>query len=225
MCRLWPACIPPESAARRATRGRRWFRVVRPNNRWRCYAAAPKQVRTEHIACAKFALRRRDSWFRGQSSVSILLTLIAVGEPIRRVVQRQVARRVPGRRAVRQPARGAGAHRGLADRVQHEAPAQQPALACPGCLRRALGGSATRWTLISGGLAKGVRSPNSVRRMLPEVTPPPMSVLGSWIGSGGTTSITPPRRKSSRRGCAPVQCPPTGLPDSWPRARACRSRQ
>ena len=32
----------------------------------------------------------------------------AVGEPIRRVVQRPVARRVPGRRAVRQPARGAG---------------------------------------------------------------------------------------------------------------------
>ena len=28
----------------------------------------------------------------------------------------------------------------------------------PGYLRRALGGSATRWTLISGGLAKGVRS-------------------------------------------------------------------
>ncbi len=28
----------------------------------------------------------------------------------------------------------------------------------PSCLRRALGGSATRWTLISGGLAKGVRS-------------------------------------------------------------------
>ena len=59
---------------------------------------------------------------------------------------------------VRQPARGAGAHRGLADRVQHEAPAQQPGLARPGCLRRALGDSATRWTLISGGLAKGVRS-------------------------------------------------------------------
>ena len=56
------------------------------------------------------------------------------------------------------PARGAGADRGLADRVQHEAPAQQPGLALPGCLRRALGGSATRWTLISGGLAKGVRS-------------------------------------------------------------------
>ena len=43
-------------------------------------------------------------------------------------------------------------------RVQHEAPAQQPGLARPGCLRRALGGSATRGTLISGGLAKGVRS-------------------------------------------------------------------
>ena len=42
----------------------------------------------------------------------------AMGEPIRRVVQRPVARRVPGRRAVRQPARGAGAARGLADRVQ-----------------------------------------------------------------------------------------------------------
>ena len=82
----------------------------------------------------------------------------AVGKPIRRVVQRPVARRVPGRRAVRQPARGAGADRGLADRVQHEAPAQQPGLARPGCLRRALGSSATRWTLISGGLAKGVRS-------------------------------------------------------------------
>ena len=51
-----------------------------------------------------------------------------------------------------------GADRGLADRVQHEAPAQQPGLARPGYLRRALGGSATRWTLISGGLAKGVRS-------------------------------------------------------------------
>ena len=83
----------------------------------------------------------------------------AVGKPIRRVVQRPAARRVPGRRAVRQPARGAGADRGLADRVQHEAPAQQPGLARPGYLRRALGGSATRWTLISGGLAKGVRSP------------------------------------------------------------------
>ncbi len=82
----------------------------------------------------------------------------AVGKPIRRVVQRPAARRVPGRRAVRQPARGAGADRGLADRVQHEAPAQQPGLARPGYLRRALGGSATRWTLISGGLAKGVRS-------------------------------------------------------------------
>ena len=46
----------------------------------------------------------------------------AVGEPVRGVVQRPAARRVPGRRAVRQPARGAGA-RGLADRVQHEAPA------------------------------------------------------------------------------------------------------
>ena len=80
------------------------------------------------------------------------------GKPIRRVVQRPAARRVPGRRAVRQPARGAGADRGLADRVQHEAPAQQPGLARPGYLRRALGGSATRWTLISGGLAKGVRS-------------------------------------------------------------------
>ena len=45
-----------------------------------------------------------------------------VGEPLRRVVQRPAARRVPGRRAVRQPARGAGADRGLADRVQHEAP-------------------------------------------------------------------------------------------------------
>ena len=79
----------------------------------------------------------------------------AVGEPIRRVVQRPVARRVPGRRAVRQPARGAGAARGLADRVQHEAPAQQPGLARPGCLRRALRGSATRWTLISGGPVSG----------------------------------------------------------------------
>ena len=82
----------------------------------------------------------------------------AVGEPIRRVVQRPAARRVPGRRAVRQPARGAGAARGLADRVQHEAPAQQPGLARPGCLRRALGGSATRWTLIKRWSRKGVRS-------------------------------------------------------------------
>ena len=49
-----------------------------------------------------------------------------MGEPIRRVVQRPAARRVPGRRAVRQPARGAGADRGLADRVQHEAPAYGP---------------------------------------------------------------------------------------------------
>ena len=55
------------------------------------------------------------------------------------------------------------AHRGLADRVQHEAPAQQPGLARSGCLRRALGGSATRWTLIRGGLAKGVRSRDSQR--------------------------------------------------------------
>ena len=34
----------------------------------------------------------------------------------------------------------------------------EPGLARPGSLRRALGGSATRWTLISGGLGKGVRS-------------------------------------------------------------------
>ena len=47
----------------------------------------------------------------------------AVGEPVPGVVQRPAARRVPGRRAVRQPARSAGADRGLADRVQHEAPA------------------------------------------------------------------------------------------------------
>ena len=33
----------------------------------------------------------------------------------------------------------------------------QPGLARPGCLRRALGGSATRWTLLSGGLATGVQ--------------------------------------------------------------------
>ena len=78
----------------------------------------------------------------------------------------RLRRRVHGRRAVRQPARGAGADRGLADRVQHEAPAQQPGLARPGCLRRALGGSATRWTLISGGLAKGVRS----RHLIPKQT-------------------------------------------------------
>ena len=39
-------------------------------------------------------------------------------------------------------------------------------LALPGRLSRALGGSATRWTLISGGLAKGVRSP-------PPTPPPP----------------------------------------------------
>ena len=45
-----------------------------------------------------------------------------------------------------------------------QAPAQQPGLARPGYLRRALGGSATRWTLISGGLAKGVRS----RDVLPQ---------------------------------------------------------
>ena len=39
------------------------------------------------------------------------------------------------------------------------APAQQPRLALPGCLRRAVEGETTGWTLISGGLAKGVRSP------------------------------------------------------------------
>ena len=87
----------------------------------------------------------------------------AVGKPIRRVVQRPAARRVPGRRAVRQPARGAGADRGLADRVQHEAPAQQPGLARPGYLRRALGGSATRWTLISGGRGSGHHRPRKFK--------------------------------------------------------------
>ena len=82
---------------------------------------------------------------------------------VRGVVQRPAPRRVPGRREVRQPARGAGADRGLADRVQHEAPAQQPGLARPGCLRRATQGGTTGWTLIRGGLAKGVRSPPSRR--------------------------------------------------------------
>ena len=89
------------------------------------------------------------------------------------------SRRVPGRRAVRQPARGAGAARGLADRVQHEAPAQQPGLARPGCLRRALGGSATRWTLISDGLAKGVRSPPRVSPTSVDVTTRRLSPQGS----------------------------------------------
>ena len=37
--------------------------------------------------------------------------------------------------------------------TRHARTAAWPAL--PGCLRRALGGSATRWTLISGGLARG----------------------------------------------------------------------
>ena len=82
----------------------------------------------------------------------------AVGEPVRRVVQRPAARRAPGRRAVRHPARGAGADRGLADRVQHEAPAQQPGLARPGYLRGALEDGAAGRTLIRGGLANGVRS-------------------------------------------------------------------
>ena len=42
--------------------------------------------------------------------------------------------------------------------IRGEAPAQQPRLALPGRLRRALEGETTGWTLISGGLVKGVRS-------------------------------------------------------------------
>ena len=84
------------------------------------------------------------------------------------VITEPAARRVPGRRAVREPARGAGADRGLADRVQHEAPAQQPWLARPGYLRRALGGSATRWTLITvvSRRGSGQLRPASVTRFL-----------------------------------------------------------
>ncbi len=39
---------------------------------------------------------------------------------------------------------------------------KQPGLARPGCLRRATQGGTTGWTLISGGLAKGVRSVGAI---------------------------------------------------------------
>ena len=41
----------------------------------------------------------------------------------------------------------------------------------PGCLRRALRGSETRWTLISGGLAKGVRSVGAIYEYLGQSLP------------------------------------------------------
>ena len=112
-----------------------------------------------------------------------------------------------GRRAVRQPARGAGAARGLADRVQHEAPAQQPGLARPGCLRPALGGSATRWTLISGGLAKGVRSgrQNLMRPTDTHGAKPPSSGLLStrWLGIR-CTGLRPSGESSANDRCGRI---------------------
>ncbi len=45
---------------------------------------------------------------------------LTVAERLGRELQREDARRAPQRSAVRQPARGEGPHRGLADRLQHE---------------------------------------------------------------------------------------------------------
>ena len=69
------------------------------------------------------------------------------------------ARRAPQRPAVRQPARGQGPHRGLANRLQHQQATQRTRLAHPGRVRRGLAPPTSTPTRIAGGSTIGVPSP------------------------------------------------------------------
>ena len=80
-------------------------------------------------------------------------------------LQRPAPRRVPQRPAVRQPARGPGPARGLANRLQHEPTTQRPRLAHPGRVRPSLDQPTPTPTRIAGG--SSYRGPLSVTQPNP----------------------------------------------------------
>lgn len=82
---------------------------------------------------------------------------LALAEPVGRVLRRTHARRAAGRGAVRLAARGPGARRRLAHRVQHLPPALGPRHADACRVRRAMAAQPTT-ALITGGPINGVRS-------------------------------------------------------------------
>ena len=77
---------------------------------------------------------------------------------------------IPERHPVRQPLRGSGPHRGLADRLQQPPTPLGPPLAHPGRVRRALGPPTASTARIAGGSSSGVPSTDAApaRRPVPE---------------------------------------------------------
>ena len=91
---------------------------------------------------------------------------LAVGEPLRRELQRPDPRRAAQHRGVRQPARGPGRHRSLARRVQHLPTPQLPRRPHPRRVRRAVDHQPTSAPMTAGPLngAPSVgRRPRSTR--------------------------------------------------------------
>ena len=83
---------------------------------------------------------------------------LPLAERLDRELQRSTAGRAPERSALRQPARGPGAHRGLADRLQQQPTAQRTRPDNPGRLRRSLEHQKPAHTRIARGSAIGYRS-------------------------------------------------------------------
>ena len=95
---------------------------------------------------------------------------LTLAERLDRVVQRPDARRAAQRLALRQPARGPGAHRGLADRLQHEPSALCPRRPHPQRVRLRPGPTDinqcphSNWTSHRGPLKRGAIHRDAMRR-------------------------------------------------------------
>ena len=77
-------------------------------------------------------------WCRFNGAGTLFIDPGPLAERLDRVVQRPAAGRAPERPALRHPARGPGADRGLEDRLQHQPTTQRTRLDHPGRVRRSL---------------------------------------------------------------------------------------